>query len=59
MIVQIITAAGFFRRRFWDCTQSKRKEKKKSSLVTQVQEFLRIHGFVIMGNTEMDMTAER
>jgi len=33
--------------------------KKKSGLLSQIQEFFRIHGLVIMGNTEMDMTAER
>ena len=38
--------------------KSKRKEKEKAGLLAQVQEFLRIHGLVIVGDTEVDMAAQ-
>jgi len=34
------------------------KEERKSDLLTQAQEFLRIHRFVVMGDAEMHMAAQ-
>ena len=36
----------------------KEERKEESRLFAQIQEFLRIHGFIVMGNAEVDMAAQ-
>ena len=36
----------------------KEEKENESSLVPQSQKFFRIHGFIIMGDTEVDMAAQ-
>ena len=57
MTGKAITAAGIFRRRFWVLTQIK-EEREMVRLLFQVQERLRIHGFVVVGDRKMHMAAQ-
>ena len=50
------TAAGISGGGFGLLPNSKRKEKNR--LLAQIQEFLRIHGLIVMGAAEVDMAAQ-
>ena len=40
------------------CPECKEEREVESGLAAQSQEFFRIHGFIIMGDTEVDMAAQ-
>ena len=51
-------AAGFPAAFLGSEPKSKRKKKKKAVLLPQRQEFCRVHGFIVAGDAEMNMTAQ-